>query len=109
MRFLFDKETETCVEQIHDAILSKHAIDAQVEHGADKEKALLKSNELFQRITSGVYTEVPERMEAFMRFSLRWRLFAAGHGQRKSFPSGSGALSFKHGTGMRDNDPRMSM
>jgi hypothetical protein len=28
----------------------------------------MKSSELFKRITEGVYSEVPERMERFMRF-----------------------------------------
>jgi hypothetical protein len=50
-------------------MLSKFALDAQLEQVDDKEKALLKSSELFQRITNGVYTQVPERMERFMRFS----------------------------------------
>ena len=50
-------------------MLAKHAIDAQVERAPVKKKALLKSSELLKRITDGVYTEVPERMERFMRFS----------------------------------------
>ena len=71
MRFLFDKETETCVDEIYRAMLDKHTIDTQLERtrARNKEKALLKSGELFKRITDGVYTEVPERMERFMRFS----------------------------------------
>ena len=71
MRFLFDKETEACVDQIYRAIIDKHTIDTQLERtrARNKEKALLKSGELFKRITDGVYTEVPERMERFMRFS----------------------------------------
>ena len=69
MRFLFDNETETCVDEIYRAMLAKYAIDAQVERTPVKKKALLKSSELFKRITEGVYTEVPERMERFMRFN----------------------------------------
>jgi hypothetical protein len=71
MRFLFDKETETCVDQIYRAMLDKHTIDAQLERtrARNKEKALLKSSELFKRITDGVYMEVPERLERFMHFS----------------------------------------
>jgi hypothetical protein len=68
MQFLFDKETETCVKEIYDAMLRKSALDAQLEHADDKEKALLKSSELFKRITHGVYTDVPQCMERFMRF-----------------------------------------
>ena len=64
MRFLFDKETEACVDQIYRAMLDKLTIDTQLERtrARNKEKALLKSGD-------GVYTEVPERMERFMRFS----------------------------------------
>jgi hypothetical protein len=49
MRFLFDKETDACVDQIY--------IDTQLERtrARNKEKALLKSGELFKRITDGVY------------------------------------------------------
>ena len=70
MRFLFDKETEACVDQIYRAMLDKLTIDTQLERtrARNKEKALLKSSELFKRITDGVFTEVPERMEKFMRF-----------------------------------------
>jgi hypothetical protein len=38
MRFLFDKETETCVDEIYRAMLAKHAIDAQVERAPVKKK-----------------------------------------------------------------------
>jgi hypothetical protein len=71
MRFLFDKETDTCVDEIYRAMLDKHTIDTQLERtrARNKEKALLKSGELFKRITDGVYSKVPERMERFMRFS----------------------------------------
>ena len=70
MRFLFDKETEACVDQIYRAMLDKLTIDTQLERtrACNKEKALLKSSELFKRITDGVFAEVPERMEKFMRF-----------------------------------------
>jgi hypothetical protein len=57
MQFLFDKEVDTCLKQIYYAMLSKFALNAQLEQVDDKEKALLKSSELFQRITNGVYTE----------------------------------------------------
>jgi uncharacterized protein YhaN len=69
MRFLFDKETDTCVDEIYRTMLAKHAIDAQVERARDKKKGYMKSSELFKRITHGVYTEVPKHMEKFMRFS----------------------------------------
>jgi hypothetical protein len=70
MRFLFDKETEACVDQIYRAMLDKLTIDTQLERtrARNKEKALLKSSELFKRISDGVFTEVPEHMEKFMRF-----------------------------------------
>jgi uncharacterized protein YhaN len=79
MRFLFDKETETCVDEIYRAMLAKQAIDAQVERARVKKKALVKSSELFKRITDGVYTEVPERMERFMRFRPVRPLFSGLH------------------------------
>ena len=66
-----DKETETCVKQIYGAMLFKHAIDAQIEYGAEKERALLKSSELFQRITNGVYTETSLQFNKIVRTSAR--------------------------------------
>jgi hypothetical protein len=38
MRFLFDKETDTCVDEIYHAMLEKHAIDAQAERARDKKR-----------------------------------------------------------------------
>ena len=38
MRFLFDKETDTCVDEIYRAMLAKYAIDAQVERSRDKKR-----------------------------------------------------------------------
>jgi hypothetical protein len=68
MRFLFDQEMEKFVAQIYDALLSKHALDLTDSPAADKEKRLKKSGELFTRITNGIYKEMPDRMEKFMRF-----------------------------------------
>ena len=67
MRFLFDEEMERYVGQIHRAMLDKHALDHHLEGAGDKEKALLKSSDLFTFITNGIYKEVPDRMEKFMR------------------------------------------
>jgi hypothetical protein len=68
MRFLFDKDMETFVSEIYHAMLDKHALDPQIERAANKKKLLEKSSALFTRITHGIYTEMPDRMEKFMRF-----------------------------------------
>ena len=77
MRFLFNTELEQFIDDIYDAMLKKHVLDTLLEKVADKEKsshdqalterALRKSEELFGQITDGVYRDVPERMEKFMR------------------------------------------
>lgn len=77
MRFLFNEDLEQFVDDIYDALLKKHALDALLKKVADKEKsshdqalterALKKSEELFGQITDGVYRDVPDRMEEFMR------------------------------------------
>jgi hypothetical protein len=77
MRFLFDKDLEKFVSDIHDAMLKKHALDALLEKAAGKEqaltdkaltdRALTKSVELCSHITNGIYRDMPERMEKFMR------------------------------------------
>lgn len=67
MRFLFDEEMERYVGQIYRAMLDKHTLDNHLEGASDKEKALLKSSDLFTLITNGIYKEVPDRMEKFMR------------------------------------------
>ena len=67
MHFLFSKAMEREVEEIYQAMLKKHALDAQLDHASDRQKALLKSNELFVRITRGVYHTIPEQMENLMR------------------------------------------
>ena len=69
MHFLFDKSIEREAMDIYHAMLRKHALDSQLDHAADRQKALIKSNELFVRITKGVYDTIPERMEKLMRFS----------------------------------------
>ena len=77
MRFLFNKDLEQFVDDIYDAMVKKHVLDTLLEKVADKEKsshdqalterALKKSEELFGQITDGVYRDVPDRMEKFMR------------------------------------------
>jgi hypothetical protein len=77
MRFLFDKDLEKFVGEIYDAMLKKHALDALLEKAAAKgnglldqglaAKALAKSGELHSQITNGIYKDMPERMEKFMR------------------------------------------
>ena len=77
MRFLFDKDLENFVSDIHHAMLKKHALDALLDKAAGNEKALTdkaltakaltKSIELCSQITGGVYRDMPERMEKFMR------------------------------------------
>jgi hypothetical protein len=77
MRFLFDKDLERFVSGIYDALLKKHALDALLKKAADQEKvptdqalidkALRKSRELASQITNGIYLDMPEHMEKFMR------------------------------------------
>ncbi len=77
LRFIFDKDLERFVSGIYVALLKKHALDALLEKAAGKEKAptdkaltekgLRKSRELFSQITDGIYRDMPERMEKFMR------------------------------------------
>ena len=77
IRFLFDKDLERFISGIYDALLKKYALDALLEKAAGKEKAptdkaltekaLGKSRELFSQITNGIYRDMPERMEKFMR------------------------------------------
>ena len=77
MRFLFDEDLERFVSGIYDALLKKHALDALLKKAADQEKvptdqalldkALRKSRELASQITNGIYLDVPEHMEKFMR------------------------------------------
>jgi hypothetical protein len=77
MHFLFDKELEQLAIGIHDSLLKKRALDALLAKAAgmdaapsDKaliEQAVNKSQELSRQIMYGVYTEMPKRMERFMR------------------------------------------
>lgn len=77
MRFLFDEDVERFVSDLYDAALKKHALDALLEkvngHGkapADQaliEQALGKSRELANQISNGIYREMPEHIEKFMR------------------------------------------
>ena len=67
MQFLFDKGIEREAKEIYAAMLRKHALDAQLDHASDRQKALVKSNELFVRITRCVYHTIPEQMEKLMR------------------------------------------
>lgn len=77
MRFLFDEDLERFVGSIHDALLKKHALDALLEKAAAQDNAptdhaLIEtargiSRELASQITNGVYLDVPEHMEKFMR------------------------------------------
>jgi hypothetical protein len=77
MRFLFDKDMEGFVSGIYDDLLKKHALDALIEKVAGEEralaekalieKALRKSQELSSRITNGIYRDMPQHMEKFMR------------------------------------------
>jgi hypothetical protein len=77
MRFLFDKDLERFVGDLYAALLKKQALDALLEKAAGRElaqtdkvvtkQALRKSRELFGQITTGVYQELPDRMEKFMR------------------------------------------
>ena len=67
MRYLFDKKIEEEAEEIHNAMVRKNALDSQLDYAADAQKAIIKSEELFTRITRGVYHTIPERMEKLMR------------------------------------------
>jgi hypothetical protein len=77
MRFLFDEDLERFVRGIYDALLKKHALDALLEKAAGQEsaptdqalidKALRKSQELASQISNGIYGDMPEHMEKFMR------------------------------------------
>ena len=72
MRFLFDRETEAFVDQIFKAMLDKHVLEYEVERASgEKKKGLIeRDSKLFTQITNGIYGEMPERMERFMRFRL---------------------------------------
>ena len=80
MRFLFDEDLERFVGGIYDALLKKHELDALLEKAACQEnaaadqalidKAQRKSRELANQICNGIYSEMPERMEKFMRCRL---------------------------------------
>jgi hypothetical protein len=77
MRFLFDEDLERFVRGIYDALLKKHALDALLEKAAGQEsaptdqalidKALRKSQELASQISNGIYGDMPEHLEKFMR------------------------------------------
>jgi hypothetical protein len=77
MRFLFDQDLERFVSGIYDALLKKRALDALLEKAAGQEKtptdqalidkALRKSRELASQISNGIYRDMPEHMEKFMR------------------------------------------
>ena len=77
MRFLFDEDLERFVRGIYDALLKKHDLDALLEKAACQEnapadqalidKALRMSRELTSQISNGIYRDMPERMEKFMR------------------------------------------
>ncbi len=68
MRFLFDKDMEDFVDGIYQAVLDKWALDEEMEDTRIRKHAIKKSSALFTRITNGIYTEMPNRMEKFMRF-----------------------------------------
>ena len=80
MRFLFDEDLERFVCGIYDALLKKHELDALLEKAACQEnaaadlalldKAQRKSRELANQICNGIYCEMPEQMEKFMRCRL---------------------------------------
>ena len=80
MRFLFDEDFERFVGGIYDALLKKHELDALLEKAACQEnaaadqalidKAQRKSRELANQICNGIYSEMPEQMEKFMRCRL---------------------------------------
>ena len=86
MRFLFDEDVERFVGGLDDAALKKPASAPLLEkvngHGkapADQaliEQALDRSRELASQISNGIYREMPEHMEKFMR---RRPLSSAGH------------------------------
>ncbi len=68
MRFLFDKEMEDFVDGIYQAVLDKNALDEEMKDTGTRKQAIKKSSQLFTKITNGIYTEMPNRMEKFMRF-----------------------------------------
>jgi hypothetical protein len=68
MRYLFDRETEACVQDVLKAMTDKAALDAQLERAKERGKAVRKSGELFQRIVDGIHKDVPEHIGKFMRF-----------------------------------------
>jgi hypothetical protein len=80
MRFLFDEDLERFVSGIYDALLKKHKLDALLEKAACQEnaaadqalmdKAQRRSRELANQICNGIYSEMPEQMEKFMRCRL---------------------------------------
>jgi len=77
MRFLFDKELEHFVSDIYVELLKKHALDILLEKADGRakaltdevlmDKALKKSRQLSARISNGIYREMPEHLERFMR------------------------------------------
>jgi len=77
MQFLFDKELEELALSIHDSLVKKRALDALIRQAAASatapsdqallEQAAIKSRDLSRQIVYGVYTEMPRRMERFMR------------------------------------------
>lgn len=68
MRFLFDKGMESFVAGINKAVLDKYVLDEEMKDAPNRKQAIRKSSALFTKITNGIYTEMPERMEKFMRF-----------------------------------------
>jgi hypothetical protein len=69
MQFLFDKELEQGVSEIHKAMGDKHVVDIQIDQAqGDARQLHQKSMDLFSKITSGVYSDIPARMERFLRF-----------------------------------------
>jgi len=67
MHHLFNRAIEQEAREIYEAMLKKQALDLQLDGLADKQKALLKSNELFARVMKGVYHTIPEQMDKLMR------------------------------------------
>ena len=77
MRFLFDEDLERFVGSIYDALLKKHALDALLEKAGGRDDAATDhdlietargiSRALASQITNGIYLDVPEHMEKFMR------------------------------------------
>jgi hypothetical protein len=77
MQFLFDKDFESFVVDLHAALVKKHVLDALLEKAArhsqsaeDKaltERARRRSRKLANEITDAIDRDIPERLEKFIR------------------------------------------